>query len=65
MHLRLMVELATPGSGYLIGFDLSAADGAWEAFNTAAGTPEAYRDRIRRNMKKYEQVVRSANIQAN
>lgn len=28
-------------------------------------TPEAYRERIRRNMKKYEQVIRTANIQAN
>ena len=28
-------------------------------------TPEAYREKIRQNLKKFEQVVRTANIQAN
>lgn len=28
-------------------------------------TPEAYTEKIRRNLRKFEQVVRTANIQAN
>ncbi len=31
----------------------------------AWSTPESYREKIRQNLKKYEQVIRSANIQAN